>query len=161
MKLTKYEKEAIVRSIMQDVPTKPDTVLKAEIQAAFVAGMSAPVLKLYKTHPKALKTEIVSSWDSVLSYRTDFIVGDAKVAEIMEPFKAQKKERDDAHNKLSAAVNGCNTLAQLKKLLPEFISYFPSETEPTKNLPAVANMVADLSKLGWPKSQTKTSTPAK
>lgn len=161
MKLTKYEKEAIVRAIMQDVPTKPDTVLKAEIQAAFVAGMSAPVLKLYKTHPKALKTESVSSWDSPWAYRADFIVGDAKVAEVMKPFKAQKEARDDAQSKLSAAVGGCNTLAQLKKLLPEFISYFPSETEPTKNLPAVANMVADLSKLGWPKSQTKTSTPAK
>lgn len=161
MKLTKYEKDAIVRSIMQDVPTKPDNVLRAEMQAAFVAGMSDPVKKMYKTHPKALKTESVSSWDSPLSYRTDFIVGDAKVVEVMEPFSKQKKERDDAHNKLSAAVNGCNTLAQLKKLLPEFISYFPSETEPTKNLPAVANMVADLSKLGWPKSKTETSTPAK
>jgi len=161
MKLTKYEKEAIVRAIMQDVPTKPDNILRAEIQAAFVAGMSAPVLKLYKTHPKALKTESVPSWDSGLSYRTDFIVGDADVKKAMETFNAQKKARDEAHSKLSAAVMGCNTLAQLKKLLPEFISYFPSETEPTKNLPAVANMVADLSKLGWPKSQTKTSTPAK
>lgn len=161
MKLTKYEKEAIVRSIMQDVPTKPDHLLRAEIQAAFVAGMSDLIKKVYKTHPKALKTESVSSWDSVLSYRTDFIVGDADVNKVMAPFKEQKKARDDAYNKLSAAVNGCNTLAQLKKLLPEFISYFPSETEPTKNLPAVANMVAELSKLGWPKSKTKTSTPAK
>ena len=161
MKLTKYEKEAIIRAIMQDVPTKPDNILKAEIQAAFVAGMSTPVLKLYKTHPKALKTESLSSWDSPLAYRADFIVGDAKVDEVVKPFKAQKKEWDEAYNKLHAAIHGCNTLAQLKKLLPEFISYFPSETEPTKNLPAVANMVADLSKLGWPKGQTKTSTPAK
>ena len=161
MKLTKYEKEAIVRSIMQDVPVKPDQVLKAEIQAAFVAGMSDPIKKLYKTHHKALKTETVSSWDSPLSYRTDFIVGDAQVAEVLKPLKAQKEARDAVQTKLSAAVMGCSTLAQLKKMLPEFISYFPSETEPTKNLPAVANMVADLSKLGWPKCQTKTSTPAK
>lgn len=161
MKLTKYEKEPIVRAIMQDVPTKPDTVLKAEMQAAFVAGMSDPVKKLYKTHPKALKMGSMSSWDSPLSYGMDFVVGDADVNKAMAPFSKQKKERDDAHSKLGAAINGCNTLAQLKKLLPEFISYFPSETEPTKNLPAVANMVADLSKLGWPKRQTKTSTPAK
>jgi hypothetical protein len=153
MKLTKYEKDAIIRSIMHDVPTKPDNVLKAEMQAAFIAGMSDIIKKLYKTHPKALKTESVAGWDSGLSYRTEFIVGDADVNKAMIPFKAQKEAKDDAHRKLSAAINGCNTLAQLKKLLPEFISYFPSETEPTKNLPAVANMVADLSKLGWPKKK--------
>ena len=153
MRLTKYEKDAIIRAIMQDVPTKPDSILKAEIQAAFVAGMSDPIKKLYKTHPKALKTDSTSSWDTGMAYRTDFIVGDADVAKTIRPFKAQQEARDDARRKLSAAVNGCSTLAQLKKLLPEFISYFPSETEPTKNLPAVANMVADLSRLGWPKKQ--------
>lgn len=155
MKLTKYEKDAIVRAIMQDVPTKPDHILKAEIQAAFVAGMSDPIKKLYKTHPKALKTDHVASWDTGIAYRVEFVVGDADVEKATKPFKAQKEARDEARCKLSAAVMGCNTLAQLKKLLPEFISYFPSETEPTKNLPAVANMVADLSKLGWPKGKAK------
>ena len=158
MKITKYEKEAIIRAIMHDVPCTPDSVLKAEIQKAFVAAMSAPIQKLYKTHPKALRTDHVSSWDSGMGYRVEFIVGDANVQEAMKPFVAKKKERDDAHTKLSAVVNGCNTLAQLKKLLPEFISYFPTETEPTKNLPAVANMVADLSKLGWPKTKLQSAT---
>jgi len=151
MKLTKYEKEAVIRAIMQDVPRKPDNILKAEIQAAMLKAMSAPVQKLYKTHPKAIRIESISSWDSGMGYRVDFVVGDADTKSVMVPFIANKKERDDAQNKLSAIVNGCSTLAQLKKLLPEFIAYFPTETEPTKNLPAVANMVADLSKLGWPK----------
>lgn len=153
MKLTKYEKEAIVRAIMQDVPTKSDTVLTAEIQAALFAEMSAPVKKLYKTHPKAIKTERLPGYDLGLSYGTHFVVGDADVGKATRPFAKQQEDRNTAHRKLSGAVMGCNTLAQLKKLLPEFISYFPSETEPTKNLPAVANMVADLSKLGWPKKK--------
>jgi hypothetical protein len=151
MKLTKYEKEAIIRAIMHDVPCTPDGMLKAEIQKVFVDSMSAPIQKLYKTHPKALRTDHVASWDSGMSYRVEFIVGDADVSKAIEPFVAKKKARDDAHRKLAAIVNGCGTLAQLKKMLPEFISYFPTEAEPTKNLPAVANMVADLSKLGWPK----------
>lgn len=158
MKITKYEKEAIIRAIMHDVPCTPDSMLKTEIQKAFVAAMSAPIQKLYKTHPKALRTDHVSSWDSGMGCRVEFIVGDADVKEAMKPFVAKKKERDDAHTKLSAIVNGCTTLAQLKKLLPEFISYFPSETVPTKNLPAVANMVADLSKLGWPKTKLQPAT---
>lgn len=151
MKITKYEKESIIRAIMQDVPCTPDSVLKVEIQKLLVASMSAPIQKLYKTHPKALRTEHVASWDSGMSYRVEFIVGDADVSKAIEPFAAKKKARDDAQKKLAAIVNGCGTLAQLKKMLPEFISYFPTEAEPTKNLPAVANMVADLSKLGWPK----------
>jgi len=151
MKLTKYEKEAIIRAIMQDVPRTPEHILKAEIQAAMVKAMSAPIQKLHKTHPKALRIASVASWDSGLDYRVDFVVGDADAEKVLEPFEAKKKERDAAHTKLAAIVNGCSTLAQLKKMLPEFISYFPSETSPTKNLPAVANMVAELSKLGWPK----------
>jgi hypothetical protein len=143
---------------MQDVPCTPDSVLKADIQNAFVAAMSAPIQKLYKTHPKALRTDHVPSWESGMGYRVEFIVGDADVSTAMKPFAAKKKERDEAHTKLSAIVNGCNTLAQLKKLLPEFISYFPSEAAPTKNLPAVANMVADLSKLGWPKTKLQPTT---
>ena len=155
MKVTKYEKEAIIRDIMQDVPRTPDNVLKAEIQAAMFKAMSAPIQKLYKTHPKALRVASVASWDSGLDYMTDFVVGDADVSGVLEPFKAKKRERDAAQAKLAAIVNGCSTLAQLKKLLPEFISYLPTETEPTKNLPAVANMVSDLSKLGWPKGKAK------
>lgn len=158
MKITKYEKEAIIRAIMHDVPCTPDNVLRAEIQNAFVQSMSAPIQELYKTHPKALRTDTVPSWDSGMSYRVDFVVGDADVKKVMQPFEAKKKERDAVHTKLSAVVNGCNTLAQLKKMLPEFVSYFPTETEPTKNLPAVANMVADLSKLGWPKAKTQPAT---
>jgi hypothetical protein len=158
MKITKYEKESIIRAIMHDVPCTPDSVLKADIQNAFVAAMSAPIQKLYKTHPKALRTDHVPSWDSGMGYRVEFIVGDADVKAVMKPFVAKKEERDSAHTKLSAIVNGCNTLAQLKKLLPEFTSYFPSEAAPTKNLPAVANMVADLSKLGWPKTKLQPTT---
>lgn len=157
MKLTKYEKESIVRAIMQDVPAPTEEALKKEMQEAFIQGMSAPIKKLYKTHPKALKTTRVSSWDSELSYGVDFISGDADYELVIAPFSARKQKRDDTRTKLHGAVMACNTLAQLNKLLPEFSAYFPTEAAPTKNLPAVANMVADLTLLGWPK---KTSKPA-
>jgi hypothetical protein len=157
MRITKYEKEAIIRAIMHDIPSTPESVLKAEIKKAFINGMSAPVQELHKTHPHALRTSGVSGCDSGLGYRIDFIVGDADVAEVLKPFVARKGELDSVRARLSGVVNSCNTLAQLKKLLPEFVSYFPTEAEPTKNLPAVANMVADLSKLGWPKKVEKKS----
>lgn len=157
MKLTKYEKQAITKAIMQDVPRTPDSVLRVEIEAAMIAAMSAPVRKLYKTHPKALRTERVSSWDSGISFSIDVVVGDADKEAVLKPFAARKQAFDAAYNKLNAIVESCSTLAQLKSRLPEFDAYFPTEQEPTKNLPALANMVADLSKLGWPKGKTQPS----
>lgn len=155
MKLTKYEKEAIIRSIMQDVPKPAHNKVRDEIQEALVKAMSPEVRKVYKLKPRALVTTRLYSSDVPLDHSIDFVYGDANVGEVLKPFKEQVEARNAAHRNLSAAVMGCSTLAQLKKLLPEFISYFPSETEPTKNLPAVANMVAELSKLGWPKGETK------
>lgn len=160
MKLNKWTKESIVAAIMQDVPKSPDNVIRTEMQAALISAMSAPVLKLYKTHPTALKVAHVSGWETELGYSVDLIAGDADVQKSMAPFVARKKARADARHKLQAAVMGCSTLAQLKKLLPEFEAYFPTEEQPTKNLPALANMVADLSKLGWPKDKTKEKTNA-
>ena len=47
------------------------------------------------------------------------------------------------------------TVDKFFEAFPEFEKYLPSEAQPTKNLPALANVVADLSKLGWPKNATK------
>lgn len=151
MKLTKYDKEAIVNAIMQDVPKPKHNVLRDEIQAKLVAAMSLEVRKVYKLKPKALVASRLSSYECLLDFGVDFIVGDADYKEVFKPYKAQQEERDNARRKLSYAVNSCSTLKQLKERMPEFITYFPTEEEPTKNLPALANMVADLSKLGWPK----------
>jgi predicted nucleic acid-binding Zn ribbon protein len=47
MKLTKYDRQAIVRAIMNDVP-KPDKTQRADkIQAAIVKAMSPDVRKVY------------------------------------------------------------------------------------------------------------------
>ena len=37
--------------------------------------------------------------------------------------------------------------------LPEFAKYLPKAVAKTDNLPAVANLVADFVKAGWPKEQ--------
>lgn len=157
MKLTKYEKEAIVRAIMQDVPSIDKHKRRNNLQAALVKAMSPEARKLYNRTPSALRTYHFGDMIHTGSYATrELIVGDVSketIAELVKPYEAEDNSHADTKRKLNAAINGCNTLAQLKKLLPEFISYFPSETEPTKNLPAVANMVADLSKLGWPKKK--------
>jgi O-phosphoseryl-tRNA(Cys) synthetase len=153
MKLTKLHKEALVRAIMQDTPPI-DKVKRAEaIIAEVVKAMSPEVRKLYKTKPDALRRKSVA-YTNQYSNWNDVVVGDVsdeKLKEIVEPYRKQEQERSDMHRKLTAAFEGINTLKQAESTFTEFKKYYPTEVEPTKNLPALANVMADLSKLGWPK----------
>lgn len=149
MKLTKYEKEAIYRAIRNDIP-KPSN--KAEdLQAIIVKQMSVPIRNIYKKNPDVLRRARVGAWEYNTDCYLELIVGDVDYKEALKPLHDEIGKYNDTCKKLEAAVNACNTLAALKKMLPEFISYFPTEEQPTKNLPAVANLVADMTKLGWPK----------
>lgn len=160
MKLTKYQKEAIVRAIMQDVP-EPAKRTVEEIQAAFVKAMSKDCRTAYKKVPDALRVEHYWGGSIGLEYgHHAFIVGDADTRTVTEELQAAYNERKATENKLSHAIMSCTTLAALKKMFPEFIDYFPTEEQPTKNLPALANVVADLSKLGWPKDTAKKASNA-
>lgn len=45
----------------------------------------------------------------------------------------------------------CKTLKQARERLPEFEKYPPKDVEKSPTmLPALANLVADLTKVGWP-----------
>ena len=159
MKITKYDRLAIVRAIMADVPKPDKTKRKAEIQAAIVKAMSPAVRKVFKDCPSALRAfhvgDLISdgSWDSRIVVVGD--VADELLKAICEPYEQEDGAYYSAHNKLRNAVDSCTTRKALMDRLPEFEKYFPTEAAPTKNLPALANVVADLSKLGWPKSKTK------
>lgn len=156
MRLTQYHKDAIIRCVRNDIP-KPDAIkIQAEIAKEIDKLLLPAVKKLAKTNPDALRHQDLSWYDMGLdrSY-APVLVGNVtkeQIKTICEPYFAQHKRQREVMQQLSYTLKGINTLAQAKKLLPEFISYFPTEEEPTKNLPAVANLVADLSKLGWPKS---------
>lgn len=154
MKLTKLTKQAIVRAIIQDIPPI-DAVARAEaIKKAIVAAMSPEVRKLYKTKPDALRTDSVKYSNPFRTWGSDVPVGDvtaAQIKDIVAPYEKQADERMQAERKLEHAFSGINTLKQALTTFPEFKKYYPTEEEPTKNLPALANVMADLSKLGWPK----------
>ncbi len=163
MKLTKYDKQAIVKAIMADVPKPDKTKRRAAIQDAVVKAMSPAVRKVFKEIPGALRDEHVGDliYDGTWASR-GIVVGDV-AAEVLETILKPYKDEDDAiyaaHNKLRGAVDSCTTRKALMERLPEFEKYFPAESAPlSKSLPALANVVADLSKLGWPKDKTKTVT---
>jgi hypothetical protein len=156
MKLTKLQQEAIVRAIMQDVP-KPDKAKRyVVVQAAIVKAMSPECRKVYNKTPKALATQYLGDliYDNVNWASRDVVVGDVSkdvVETIVKPYVEEDAKYSQARRQLEIAVRGCTTLKQLEKALPEFKKYYPKEDAPSANLPALANVVADLSKLGWPK----------
>lgn len=150
MKIAKWQKDAIVRAIMADVPEVNSAKVIDDIQAALVKAMSPDARKLYRSDPKALAAKYISGTLTNIGYGHTFIVGNADVDSVIKPWKEQAYARDLARRQVHVAVESCNTLAQLKTRMPEFTKYFPTEAEPTKNLPAVINLVPSLTALGWP-----------
>ena len=160
MNLNKYTKAAIVRSIMADVPAPDKTKRHAAVQEAIVKAMSPECRKLYKKTPGALIRHYVggTTYDGSTYETHEVIKGDvptSTIDAILKPYIDEDEAYYKARVQLKAAVEGCRTLGALKKAFPEFEKYLPTEAQPTKNLPALANVVADLSKLGWPKDAKK------
>lgn len=154
MRLNTYTKQAIIRAIIQDIPPIDSEARARAVKEAIVKAMSPEVRKLFKTHPSALRTSSVRYANPLRTWGSDTVVGDVtdkQIAAIVKPYEAQEEERAQAERKLSHAFSGINTLKQALATFPEFKKYYPTEAEPTKNLPALANVMADLSKLGWPK----------
>ena len=153
MKLTKYTKQSIVRAIIHDLPPIDKEARATAIKDAIVKTMSSEVRKLLKTNPTALRTANVEYANPDRWYQ-EVVVGDVtkdQIKAIIAPYEKQEQERKDAERKLIAAFESINTLKQALTTFPEFKKYYPTEAEPTKNLPALSNVMADLSKLGWPK----------
>lgn len=157
MKVTKWDKEAIVKAIMADVPMPDKQKRKEELQAAVVKLMSPECRKLYKKCPSALRTHHIGELICDGGYASRYIItGDVNsslIDDLKKPYEAEDKKVNDARYALKGAINACTTLKQLNDRLPEFKKYFPTAEKPTPNLPALANVVADLSKLGWPKGK--------
>jgi hypothetical protein len=158
-RINKWDKESIVRAIMADVPKPDKKKRKEELQAAIVKAMSPEARKLYKSCPSALRTYHLGdliydgNWDS-----RNIVVGDVKevvIDELAKKYKAEDEAQDAARRSLKGAIESCSTYKQLMTRLPEFEKYYPKPDAKGTNLPALANVVADLSKLGWPKGEVK------
>jgi len=158
MNLDKYTKQSIVTAIMNDLPAIDKGKRTEAIKAAIVKAMSPEVRKMYKTKPNALRTKCVAYTNEFRTWGDEMPVGDVtdeQIKEIVAPYKKEEDERADMKRKLTHAFEGIRTLKAALKMFPEFKKYMPTEAEPTKNLPALANVMADLSKLGWPKGTNK------
>ena len=156
IKLNTYSRQAILRAIMADVPKPDRAARRTKVQAALVKAMTPECRKIYNRTPQALVSEPCSElYDSSESWNSRRVVlGDAPktlLRDLLKEYEAQDMERYNVERNLKAVIDACSTIKQLETRLPEFKKYYPKEADKTQNLPALANLVADLTKLGWPK----------
>lgn len=73
---------------------------------------------------------------------------------------AQHIEENNARvnmgKQIRAVIDGCKTLKQAIEALPEFANYLPLPPAPaSRSVPVVGNLVATLTKAGWPDKKKK------
>jgi hypothetical protein len=175
MKLTKYLREAFVRAAMQDVPKSENFEEQAHklVIEESITQLPAEVQPLARHKDLRFCLRTTSQWfahspfSSVdlfeprgANYRMSPAVIKA-VDALTEKQKAHNEMRKDLEVKLMSAAMACTTRKALAELLPEFEKYLPEDTPAAiRTLPAVANIVADFARAGWPKDQTKEKTNA-
>lgn len=172
MKLTKFMREAFVRAAMQDVPSVDYNEQARElVQKAAKELLPPTIKKLVKAggpelpYIRTATLNMPGRLNDVAVYcrdqypHFDMLPPDVQiqVREMEAAAKTQGEQRRDLAHKLEAAAASVTTRKALAELLPEFERYLPIDTPAAcKTLPAIANVVADFSKAGWPKNK-KTS----
>ena len=90
-------------------------------------------------------------------YEIAEITGCPEMMAIRQGYADERNMLNNLRKQLTAVIASCTTLKQAKEALPEFIKYLPEEPGSAidRTLPVVGNLVADLSKAGWPKKDSK------
>ena len=167
MKLTKYDKEAFVRSVMDDVP-KIDYKAQADALARTwaIEQMPTVVAAAYAAYPQYFENHYMSLPSGLQGVYVPIPENEhmldtrdldiwAKLKELAQACQAQREALRSLEAKVKNSIYACSTLKQAKERLPEFEKYLPDDRDGkvTPNLPALANLVTDLVAAGWPKDK--------
>lgn len=169
-RLTKDMRNDFVNAVMKDVPTVDYDTQAHELAQQAVFDASPPEVKalydlgekgrvfletVYVYMPGAL--ENVQLCASPAFAYNGFADQCPEAWEQIKQIEKLAAAQADQHKALRAHLTGvaasCHSVEKLRELLPEFEKYMPEAIVPTKNLPAVANLVADFVKAGWPKEK--------
>lgn len=170
MKLTKSDREAFVSAVLNDIPQVDYNELAQKYVKDFLIEKMPPKIKAVYDDKELrdwLSTSYVGMPGSLQTFYFHHVNNEYRKINTVYPELAeqlvewsdklyeQNQVQRDMQLKLGGIINGCSTLKQAKERLPEFEKYLPKERDATgvSNLPAVSNVVAELSKLGWPKEQ--------
>jgi hypothetical protein len=166
MNLNKYHRQAIVLAIIQDIPRPALRAAEARAQKIIDEDIAAT---LPKSIAAAWKDGKARAWLDLDSHHaTELMVPARHIRELglsvvcpqtqrWTCYALSEAARPEYNALLQAAVDeyaavgGVRTRKAFIEQFPEFEKYAPSETGKGSLLPAIANVVADLSRLGWPK----------
>jgi len=178
MNLTKLHKQAIVAAVMADVPRvrkDPSGDAQKIMDADITKFAPAAIAEVWRT--KALAPWLDLDSDPIAAFVDDLkgsprYQGPLQHVQVQYPrlhiVSASGKRQFDAlftemldeaqaveaaRAALTGAVFGIRTVKAFADQFPELVKYAPEEPTMGTNLPAIANVMADLSKLGWPKSK--------
>ena len=169
MKLTNYIRDAFIRSVMADVPSVDyDEQISKAFREAAVSLMPPKLRAMLKD--KDCEPFINYEYRGTKSMRRNLSVPSSRHSEdfklpadavaaidaLIDKSAAQSVQRSDLERKIRGVAYGVTTRKALADALPEFVKYLPAD-EPAaiRQLPVVANVVADFVKAGWPKGGKK------
>lgn len=172
MKLTNTHREQIVAAVMRDTPMRHKLSIGERIQAVvdkFVTERGprgirhlwkdkelGQYLKRTSLHVGYLRVEPNRHYDSRLPYVTALSGVDpdreaqVEIQQIADEYLEEMRQREDAESKLHAALAGIRTRKQFIEQFPELEKYAPEELTLDRTVPAIRNVMATLSKLGFP-----------
>ena len=164
MRLTNLIRDSFVTAAMHDVPKVDyDKQIIEQYQQGMLDLMPPELVGLYEKN----KDWFNHSFKHLHGLNTSFKVvapdygtlelkpkRKAEIDRLLALHKEQRRTRSELQDKLKAVAYSVTTRKALAEALPEFEKYLPAD-EPAacRTLPAVANLVADFTKAGWPKSQ--------
>lgn len=169
MKLTNYIRDAFIKAAMDDVPSVDyDAQAQKLIQDDIHEQVPVEVKKLWKKYPEWFSNDVRSVetpghlrnvqpllWKPGYSNKpSPSPEVQAAVRDLAAKHEAQRIERNALRDRLHGIAYSVATHKALVELLPEFKKYLPAdEPQAARQLPAVAGVVADFVKAGWPKDK--------
>lgn len=174
MRLTNTIREAFVRSVMNDVPfidyeeqirslvnKKVEAIHKSVgIQKIDTERLTSIYISIRGTEGKRYSSTSVYVKGLTASEQRG-IQSDLDLIALADNEYAQAESRNALRKKIDYAIKACTTRKQAVEALPEFEKYLPEdEAKAMRSVPAIANVLSDFVKAGWPKGQKKIVTTA-
>lgn len=169
MRLTNIDRDAFIKAVLDDVPSIDyQEQARVALQKKAVELLPPKLRTLHKEFGHWFKTSKV--WNMPHPLHGVYVVsldGDevskqlqsdvdfwGSVKAIAANETAQSKVKVELRAKLHSCIYACQTSKQARERMPEFAKYLPPDDDaPSRTLPVVANVVADLVAAGWPKDK--------
>lgn len=169
--MTNIIRDAFVRAALDDVPSVDYAEQYRELMTKHAVSRLPPaVRKLWDN--KVLRDYVAlvrvgsrySDFGAYVPGMSDFLPSDdasSAGAALKKQHDDQEDRRAKLHRDLRGIAYSVRTRKALVEALPEFEKYLPAdEVAANRSVPAIANLVSDFAKAGWPKGKKSDAAPA-